>query len=221
MKTLKSQKKPKEAAIRPALQERSARTRDAILEVVEQQILDGTFEQASVQDIVRAAGSSVGAFYGRFADKSAALYSFYEARCDRLEIETLKLLEPFEGDDLVIVLGRFIEYIVAHTLQNEAFLRASRPYFSGDEETPFLLRAKRLNSRLYAGLLPVLHRHRQEFRHPEPETAALFLLALVGGLTRDALLTGRKLTRRQMYAEAFVTELKKAVFGYLDVRIRD
>lgn len=202
-------------AVHPARQARSARTRDAILKVVEQRVLDGTFEHASVQAIVDEAGSSVGAFYGRFADKTAALYSFYENRCDRLEDRVSGLLKAAEGDDLRAVLTRFVEFIVSYTMQNEPFLRASQPYFSADQETPFQLRARKMNSKLYQGLLPALHRHRQDFTHPEPETAALFLLALIGGLTRDALLTGKKLTRQDLYAKAFVSELKRAVFGYL------
>ncbi|NNE06601.1 MAG: TetR/AcrR family transcriptional regulator [Xanthomonadales bacterium] len=204
-------------AVRPARQARSAKTRDAILKVVERRIRDGSFETATVQQIVNEANSSVGAFYGRFSDKTAALYSFYEDRCEALESSVAELFKPKPADDVAAVLARFIDFMVRHTMKNEPFLRASRPYFSSAKETPFQLRARQLNSRLYQHLLGVLQRHREDFGHPEPETAALFLLALIGGLTRDALLTGKKLTRQKMYAEAFISELERAVFGYLGV----
>jgi AcrR family transcriptional regulator len=206
-----------EPAVRPAMQKRSAATRDAILNVVEKMVVAGEFETATVQDIVREAGSSVGAFYGRFADKSAVLFSFYDARCQGLEVRVAEILENDRGAPLWSVLSRFVGMSVLHTMDNEPFLRVSQKHFTGDPQSPFTRRARQLNSRLYAMLRRLLDERRAEHAHPEPETAALFVLALVGGLTRDALLTGQKISNRDMYAEAFLGELKRAVAGYLGI----
>ena len=78
--------KPAVDVVRPARQQRSRETRDAILKAVAKLVKAGKYESATVQDIVQAAGSSVGAFYGRFADKTAALYSFYDTRCAESEV---------------------------------------------------------------------------------------------------------------------------------------
>ena len=67
-------------------------------------------------------------------------------------------------------------------------------------------------------LLPVLRVKRKEFRHPNPETATLFLLALIGGLTRDALLTCAALTDKKFECGPFVTKPKRAAFGYLGLK---
>lgn len=217
MNTNKSIRK-QEPAVRPARQKRSAATRDAILDVVEKMVSAGEFEKATVQDIVRRAGSSVGAFYGRFADKSAVLFSFYDARCQGLEARASEILENRQGASLWSVLSRFVGMSVRHTMDNEPFLRVSQSHFSGDPENPFTQRARQLNSRLYALLRRLLDERRDEHDHPEPETAALFVLALVGGLTRDALLTGQRISNRELYADAFECELKRAVSGYLGIQ---
>ena len=209
-----------EPAVRPARQRRSAATRDAILNVVEKMVEAGEFERATVQDIVRRAGSSVGAFYGRFADKSAVLFSFYDSRCQGLEARASEILVNRRGAALWTMLSRFVGMSVRHTMANEPFLRVSQSHFTGDPDNPFTQRARQLNSRLYALLRRLLDERRDEHAHPEPETAALFVLALVGGLTRDALLTGQKISNREMYAEAFLGELKRAVAGYLGIEPR-
>lgn len=204
--------------VRPARQQRSRETRDAILKVVAEWVMTGRFETSTVQDIVGAAGCSVGAFYGRFADKTAVLYSFYETRCQEQETRTAIMLDPTDPSDLESQLGAFIEHIVNHTMAHSAFLHASRQYFTTGKETPFLHRARLLNGRLYGVLLPVLRAKSDEFSHPNPETATLFLLALIGGLTRDALLTGAALTDKKLECGPFVTELKRAAFGYLGLK---
>mgnify|MGYP001817438101 CR=1 FL=1 len=207
-----------EAVVRPTRQKRSAKTRDAILKVVAKLVKDGKFECASVQDIVTAAGSSVGAFYGRFADKTAALYSFYDERCQTLEAKvTILLREPADGE-LNNRLGQFIEFTVGHTLSNADFLRASRPYFAAEKDSVFQQRARLLNAKLYGLLLPILREHKNEMDHPDVEGATLFVLALVGGLSRDALLTGVALTDKKIDVAHFVEELKRAVYGYLQVK---
>lgn len=209
------------AIIKPVKQKRSRATRDAILKVVEDLVMSGDFESASIQDIVSAANSSVGAFYGRFSDKTAALYSFYDRRCTELESQIQDLIRPKSADDLETQLDRFITHIVSHTMAHAAFLQASRQYFSTAKETAFVQRARLLNGRLYGQILPLLRSRPEQFNHPNPESASLFLLALVGGLTRDGLLTGAALTNRKVESGPFLSELKRAVFGYLGVVKQD
>jgi AcrR family transcriptional regulator len=207
----------KVAVVKPAKQKRSRATRDAILKVVAELVMSGTFETASVQDIVSAAGSSVGAFYGRFSDKKAALFSFYDQRCDELESRVAELIDPDGPDDLETQLNRYIEHMVSHTIAHAAFLQASRQYFSTTKETPFVQRARVLNGRIYGQILPLLRARSDQFNHPNAESASFFLLALVGGLTRDGLLPGAALTTRKVQSGPFIAELKRAVFGYLGV----
>ena len=213
-KPVKGRKAP---VVKPAQQERSRATRDTILKVVAELVMSGKFETASVQDIVSASGCSVGAFYGRFSDKTAVLYRFYEQQCADLESQVAELIVPEGPDSLETQLDAFIEYLVANTIAHAAFLHASRQYFSTAKETAFVQRARLLNGRLYGQILPLLRARPDEFTHPNAESASLFLLALIGGLTRDGLLTGAALTNRKVEAGPFIAELKRAVFGYLGI----
>ena len=66
-------------------QRRSAETQRRILDAVAAILAKGRYHDATVQEIVGLARCSVGAFYGRFKDKNAALYMFYDERCRELE----------------------------------------------------------------------------------------------------------------------------------------
>ena len=58
---------------------RSQETLDRILTAAEGLLDEGTFDQATIAEVVRRAGTSVVAFYARFLDKQALLFTL-EAR---------------------------------------------------------------------------------------------------------------------------------------------
>ena len=59
----------------PTKQSRSRRTRDALISAAWKLLQGHPWEVISINDLVKAAGCSVGAFYARFADKEALLES--------------------------------------------------------------------------------------------------------------------------------------------------
>jgi len=63
---------------RPAVQARSLRTVERLFAAADTVFAVKGFAAASVGEICRTAGVSVGAFYGRFEDKSAFLRAFFE-----------------------------------------------------------------------------------------------------------------------------------------------
>ena len=65
-------------SVHPPQQERSRRTLRRILSATERLLLKRPFEDIGVQEIVRAARTSVGSFYARFDDKAALLTALYE-----------------------------------------------------------------------------------------------------------------------------------------------
>ena len=83
--------------------------------------------------------------------------------------------------------------------------------------TPFKDRARALNGLIVGRLTVLLKRRERELTHPDAGTAALFTIALIAGLTRDALLVGYRVSEQSMDLEAFKGELRRAVFGYLGV----
>ncbi|MGC1459445.1 MAG: TetR/AcrR family transcriptional regulator [Steroidobacteraceae bacterium] len=57
----------------PTKQVRSRKTRDALIAAAWKQLQSHSWQDISINDIVKTAGSSVGAFYSRFSDKEALL----------------------------------------------------------------------------------------------------------------------------------------------------
>ncbi len=57
----------------PTKQERSRKTRDALITAAWKLLRTQAWQVISINDLVKAAGCSVGAFYSRFADKEALL----------------------------------------------------------------------------------------------------------------------------------------------------
>lgn len=206
---------PSRAAVKPVRQQRSRATRDAILGVVERLVVENRFDTASVQDIVREAGSSVGAFYGRFTDKNAALFSFYDDRCGKLERRLWRKLDDIEVRDISAMLDTCIDEIVGHTLGSAPLLRACRRHFFDGGDSSFLRRAQTMNARLYMLLNPRLEANADRLTFRDSHVATWFCLALVGGLVRDGVLAGSMLAKHEMDASRFIAELRRAVFGYL------
>jgi AcrR family transcriptional regulator len=203
--------------VKQPLQRRSAKTQRKILEVVEKHLLDGTFQQTSVQVLVREAGSSVGAFYGLFANKAAALYHFYDARCTDLEQQTLAMLDTERTEPLADLLSEFTEMVVQRTFGHAAIIKSDAMRLAADPDSPFAHRARKLNTCLLAALQSLLVDRQTEMIHRASHETALFVLALIGGLSRDAVLNGARLVenRGNLDSGRFVRELTRAVLGYL------
>lgn len=78
----------------PAKQDRSRKTRDALLAAGWKLLTKNPWDRLSVNDIVAAAGSSVGSFYSRFADKD----SYFEAlAAEYLERRRTQMQTLFAG----------------------------------------------------------------------------------------------------------------------------
>ena len=207
------------AIVRPTLQRRSARTQQRILKVVDQLLLEGRFDQATVQEIVQRAECSIGAFYGRFKDKNAALYKFYDRRCRQLESKITVILDVgrLRANSLAGILSEFIDATVAHTLAHASTLRADVIKFTAADNDPFVARARVMNRLLRQSLESVLLAARDEYEHPDHRLAALFVLSMVGGLTRDAITMGQRLMETGFCSAFMQAELNRAVLGYLGI----
>jgi|GEM_PF-4285671 len=181
---------------RPALQERSRRTRDAILKAVARALDKDVLDAATVHDLAAAAGVSIGAFYGRFENKDAAIAALYHERRSQL-IRKLTLLNA-RATSLDIWTEQAVSVAMDYAATNRSLItRAARP----DAVIDSIKKAARTDSLALAeDLAKALGRLAPEI--PEntlPEVAA-FAIAMLGGMTRDAAvfsasLLGGKTTR--------------------------
>ncbi len=206
--------------VKPTQQKRSAETQRKILAVVERLIQKGQFDKVNVQEIARQAGCSIGAFYGRFSDKNAALFGFYDVRCEKLEqsAQDILTLDRPSKRALSDILDDFIESIVNLDTEHAHFLRASAVLSGSERAQPFLKRAQMMNANILNLLSLLLEKRGGEFEHPHPRVAAQFVLAIVGSLSREAVLVGEHLAQEQFDCQSFTDELKRAIYGYLGVK---
>ena len=200
-------------------QHRSAQTQKRILDVVEKHLLGGTFDDITVQDLVSEAGSSVGAFYGRFANKAAAMYRFYCDRCHDLEDQVTAVLDPDRAESLAELLEIFTKTVVHRTFAYAPIIKSDALRLATESDGPFALRARKLNTHLLVTLKSCLDARQGEMAHRAGHETALFVLALVGGMSRDAVVNGARLIEDsgEFNAELFARELHRAVSGYLGV----
>lgn len=208
--------KAKTSSMEPQ-QKRSEQTRRAILESVNGLLLEGTYDQTTIQDIVRRAGCSTGAFYGRFTDRNAALLALME---DRFQ-ETEQLLKPcfdekrITSETLSESIGNIVCVICDHTQKSLPLLRTAAIASMGQiAEDPFLKSAQAFNSWLLASLTRLLRHHQQQIIQP-PEQAAQMSLAIMAGLSRDILRHGVHASGTSVKAEDLKLEIHRLVLAYL------
>ncbi|MEM7199791.1 MAG: helix-turn-helix domain-containing protein [Planctomycetota bacterium] len=175
--------------LRRPKQARSQRTLEQILDAAEQLLEGRTFESISVAELVREAGTSVGAFYTRFRDKDALLPALYE-RYDRWvagRAARTRAARPWASLDFdataawvageIITLFRHRRYLLrAMTL----FARL-RPEKVDD--------ATRLGRQQQLSFLrEALLAHRATITHPDPERAADHTVFMAAAVCREAVL---------------------------------
>ncbi len=208
----------RKSPVRAPQQNRSEQTFNRILKAVTKLVAKGAYDDATVSEITRQAKCSVGAFYGRFSDKDAALFAMYDARCEKLEAMILPIFEEglAKRAPLAKTLSRFVDCLIDHTFANAAFIRAQGFLSSAKSSEPFWARAKEMNGAFYNALHQLLVEKKGEMSHSDPKTAALITLSIVGGLPRDAVKTGVRLVDPGIKsASAYKAEIRRVVLGYL------
>jgi len=95
-------------------QERSQETLDRLLDALLELLRENEFDAVSVSDIAQRAGRTVGSFYGRFADKEAALYALHTRHLeqDRAAVATLFRPERFAAASLSETVHSMVAVVV-------------------------------------------------------------------------------------------------------------
>ena len=112
--------------VTPAIQARSQATEERLFEAAETLFRRMGVANATVADIVKEAGVSVGTFYGRFTDKDALIEEF----CERYLDDGLRRADLLFAEDswprtAVLDMARaFVKYRVRHYQRNRRLLYA-------------------------------------------------------------------------------------------------
>ena len=208
--------------LREPRQDRSRRTLERLLSTTERLLQAEPFDAISVQQIVRGARASVGAFYTRFADKQAllpALYARYDADLTR-RLDELDRGRPWEGMSFAETVAFFVSHFVASFRRNVYLMRALALYARThpgeiDAET----RRKRAGQHRF--LLKALLSRRGEIRHPDPERAVELAFFFAAAVCRDRILfaDAPHSESTRISDPELVREVTRMILGYLNVSL--
>lgn len=204
--------------LREPRQDRSRKTMLRLLEVTETLLQERPFEAISVQQIVRRAGTSVGAFYSRFRDKQALLPSLYERYDQSIGIHMRELQEQriWQGRELSEIATLLVQQLVNFFAKRLYLLRALTLYArTRPEEIGVEMRARRQSQHSF--LHEAFLNRRNEINHPDPERAVELALYFAASVCRDRILfadaphsAATKISETEL-----VQEVSRMLLGYL------
>jgi AcrR family transcriptional regulator len=186
---------------------RSERTQERLLRAAEKLILEKGLADASVPEIARRAGSSVGGFYARFPDKDALLRALEERFFDEMLLRVAKLADAgrWGGAPIARIALACATELVSVFRERKNLIAAFLHRASADPE--LLAEAIRFRATTAERIATLLMPRRHELSHPEPRLAidlgvqfafALMLQLVVVG---DVRAGGRSLGDGELVAE--------------------
>lgn len=210
---------------RKALQPQQARSREstrkllkAAAEVLGQRGVEGT----TIPRIARHAGLTPGAVYRRFADKDALIETMIIGILERSNERLQKALTPEMARriPLPVLADQLIETMIVSYRSNPRLLNALRHFAQGRTKARFLAKVRRIEMRTLRHVADVLLEHRHAIRHPDPEMAVFFAVAmLIGTLTELVLIDHDMKSWKTVLPtdhESLKAELTRMFLNYLD-----
>lgn len=208
---------PLESVLRPK-QARSEETLRRLLDAAEALIVEKGLADASIPEIVRRAGSSVGGFYARFRDKNGLLRALEERFFVELDGRLEAISDParWSAAPITAIVGACADELVSVVSARRNLITTF--LYRGVQDPEFRRDALRFRQKVATRLGALLLPRRAEIRHPAPELAidlgvqsamALMLQHVLYGETRVA---GRVLPRAEL-----VREVSRAFLAYLGV----
>jgi len=201
--------------VRTPLQARTREGLTRLLDAAEALVSAKGFDDAGIADIAREAGSSVGAFYRRFADKDGLLHALHERFCDEAQATTDAALDParWTGAPTDEVLREFTAFLVQVFREREGFFRAILQ--RGASDAVVRERTDHLFEHVADRLAALLRGRGGDIAHGDPNLAATVGLRLIiGTLTHTIQAQPHTLP---LSDERRATELACAFTAYLGV----
>lgn len=189
-KTLDAVAKPL-AATRPPQQLRSEQSLAKMIQAGRQLIEQhANLDLVLIGDVIRIAGTSIGAFYGRFQDKDAFIAAVLEAVTSETEAEADNLIwqdSVWTTGTASEIVAAIVDYYVDGFRQNRGMLKAVIRTCSAGSPEPGPMRA--MNHHLQALFVPALARKMQFQAGEDAESEIRITLQMVTATLSIAMLT--------------------------------
>ncbi len=197
-------------------QARSRETLYRLLDAAEALIDEKGLADASVPEIARRAGSSIGGFYARFKDKNELLRALEE----RFFLQVTEILETLAEPtqwgraSLSEIVEASLAELVRTVSERARLIAAFMVRATSDPD--FREDALRFRQRVAARISDLLLTRRDEIAHPEPEVAIDLAVQLAFGFMLQHVLHGEsRAAGRALSEPQLVQELSRSVIGYL------
>jgi AcrR family transcriptional regulator len=204
------------SAISRPQQARSEQTQRRLLDAAEALIEEKGLADASIPEIVRRAGSSVGGFYARFRDKDALLRALEERFFLELyaRLDAISSPERWQGASLAEIVRPSVEELVRTFRERAALIRCFLVRAGGDAGT--FEDGLRFRRDVAARFVALAGPRRDEIRHPEPELAVELGVQLAFGLMQQAVILGEVRAGGRVLGDAdLVEEITRNFLAYL------
>ncbi len=207
--------KPLQSVSRPK-QARSARTLENILSAAEALIAEKGLPDASIPEIVRRAGSSVGGFYARFKDKAELLRALEERFFGEMLERVDALADPtrWEGVALPTVVQALADELITIFAERRNLIGAF--LHSAGQDRDELVGVLRFRERVTERVAALLMTRRQELTHPDPELGIHLAVQFALALMLQFVQIGEvRAAGRTLDGKALQTELERNFLAYL------
>ncbi len=206
-------------ALRSVSQPKQARSEETLfrlLDAAEALIQEKGLADASVPEIVRRAGSSVGGFYARFRDKDELLRAleerFFREMADR--VEALTRPERWREAPIERIVPACVAELVGTFRERRALIGAFVSRAARDPE--FMEDGLRFRRSVSERMVALLRAYRDEIRHPEPELAIDLGVQLAFGLVHQMVIFGDvRVGSRRLSDREVEQELTRNLLAYL------
>lgn len=192
-------------------QQRSLRTACALIEAGRTLLVDRALDDLAVEMVCERAGTTVGAFYGRFENKHAYFVTLQRIHVIQAEALLFQLQRKRgrDDDDLQAICREMVDTAVRPFRNNVGVLRASLQHTQEGMWQPFKALGDRFRTTLSARISPLL-------THIPPRHRDLRIRfayqAMAGTLVHSALNNPGPLA---LDDDALSRELLRLVYGYL------
>lgn len=200
-------------------QARSRETMNQILDAAAQILETKTFDKLTIAEVVQLAGTSVGAFYGRFKDKEALLQAIDERFFEDFEEAITVLLAPrnWEGKSISYIIESVTRLIVQTYSKNRGVLRSLNLKARLYRDSRFKKREQRAWNELFPQFQNTLLSHQNKISHPNPALATRLGFQQMFFSAREILLWEPLREDVPYDNEVLIAELSRAYLAYLGV----
>ncbi|WP_394836616.1 TetR/AcrR family transcriptional regulator [Pendulispora rubella] len=201
------------------LQERSRLKLDRIVSAFEKLVAERGLDGATVADIAREAGCSVGAFYTRFKDKGD-LFRYVVLHHLEEGLLTLRGLTTGEGwkeADTETIISSIIALVVELHRRHEGFLRAF--YEQAHKDPVVIAHLSKAGVELEEVLFAMMSERKDEISHPNPRVAVGFAVRMVMGTMQFRSLMAPHTPKETHFSwSTWAEEMTSSLLAYLGVR---